>query len=99
MQLSFDAADRLVELVQARHGPVAAEEAARVLFALEHSPAALAETDTRSTREAWSAGTNPNTRALPQATSTAKPITRLSTPTLKKMRSGAASCAGATCLN
>jgi DNA polymerase III subunit epsilon len=42
MQLSFDAADRLVELVQARHGPVGAEEAARVLFALEHAPVALA---------------------------------------------------------
>ena len=42
MQLSFDAADRLVELVQARHRPVAAEEAARVLFALERAPVALA---------------------------------------------------------
>jgi DNA polymerase III subunit epsilon len=42
MQLSFDAADRLVELVQAQHGPVAAEEAARVLFALERAPVALA---------------------------------------------------------
>ena len=42
MQLSFDAADRLVELVQARHGPVPAEEAARALFALERAPAALA---------------------------------------------------------
>jgi DNA polymerase III epsilon subunit family exonuclease len=42
MQLSFDAADRLVELVQARHGPVDADEAARVLFALERSPVALA---------------------------------------------------------
>ncbi len=42
MQLSFDAADRLVELVQARRGPVAVEEAARVLFALERAPAALA---------------------------------------------------------
>ncbi|MGH3133655.1 MAG: exonuclease domain-containing protein, partial [Gaiellaceae bacterium] len=42
MQLSFDAADRLVELVQARRGAVAAEEAARVLFALERAPAALA---------------------------------------------------------
>jgi DNA polymerase III epsilon subunit family exonuclease len=42
MQLSFDAADRLVELVQARHGPVAADEAARVLFALERAPVALA---------------------------------------------------------
>ncbi|MBA2643249.1 MAG: UvrB/UvrC motif-containing protein [Actinobacteria bacterium] len=42
MQLSFDAADRLVELVQASHGPVASEEAARVLFALERAPVALA---------------------------------------------------------
>jgi DNA polymerase III epsilon subunit-like protein len=42
MQLAFDAADRLVELVHARHGPVPAEEAARVLFALERAPAALA---------------------------------------------------------
>ncbi|MBA3374511.1 MAG: hypothetical protein H0U00_01615, partial [Actinobacteria bacterium] len=42
MQLTFDAADRLVELVQARRGPVAADDAAHVLFALERSPAALA---------------------------------------------------------
>jgi DNA polymerase-3 subunit epsilon len=42
MQLSFDAADRLVELVQARQGAVGAEEAARVLFALERAPATLA---------------------------------------------------------
>ena len=42
MQLSFDAADRLVELVQAKHGPVAVDEAARVLFALERAPVALA---------------------------------------------------------
>ena len=42
MQLTFDAADRLVELVQARRGTVSPEEAARVLFALERSPAALA---------------------------------------------------------
>ena len=42
MQLSFDAADRLVELVQARRGAVAPEEAARVLFALERAPASLA---------------------------------------------------------
>src|SRR6187401_1754758 len=42
MQLSFDAADRLVELVQARRGAVAAEDAARELFALERAPAALA---------------------------------------------------------
>jgi len=42
MQLTFDAADRLVELVQARRGAVSPEEAARVLFALERSPATLA---------------------------------------------------------
>jgi DNA polymerase-3 subunit epsilon len=42
MQLSFDAADRLVELIHARRGAVAAEEAARVLFALERAPATLA---------------------------------------------------------
>ncbi|MGH3078251.1 MAG: exonuclease domain-containing protein [Gaiellaceae bacterium] len=42
MQLSFDAADRLVELVHARRGPVAPEEAARTLFALERAPAELA---------------------------------------------------------
>lgn len=42
MQLSFDAADRLVELVQARRGAVPAEDAARVLFALERAPVALA---------------------------------------------------------
>jgi DNA polymerase-3 subunit epsilon len=42
VQLSFDAADRLVELVEARRGPVPAEEAARVLFALASAPAALA---------------------------------------------------------
>ena len=42
MQLSFDAADRLVELVQARRGPVPAEDAARALYALRHVPAGLA---------------------------------------------------------
>ncbi len=42
MQLSFDAADRLVELVHARRGAVGAEDAARALFALERAPAALA---------------------------------------------------------
>jgi DNA polymerase III epsilon subunit family exonuclease len=42
MQLTFDAADRLVELVQARRGALNVEEAARVLFALERAPAALA---------------------------------------------------------
>ena len=42
MQLRLDAADRLVELVEERRGPVAAEEAARRLFALRHAPVALA---------------------------------------------------------
>ena len=42
VQLSFDAADRLVELVQARRGPVPADEAARALFALASAPAAIA---------------------------------------------------------
>src|SRR5204863_1167059 len=42
MQLRLDAADRLVELVEERRGPVTAEEAARRLFALRHAPAGLA---------------------------------------------------------
>jgi DNA polymerase III epsilon subunit family exonuclease len=42
MQLSFDAADRLVELIHARRGAVGLEEAARALFALERAPATLA---------------------------------------------------------
>lgn len=42
MQLSFDAADRLVELVQARRGPVPVEEAACRLFALASAPTAIA---------------------------------------------------------
>ena len=42
MQLSFDAADRLVELVEARRGPVPVGEAARVLFALASAPTAIA---------------------------------------------------------
>src|SRR3954454_19171154 len=42
MQLRLDAADRLVELVEERRGPVHAEEAARRLFALRQSPLALA---------------------------------------------------------
>src|SRR5262245_31414849 len=42
MQLSFDAADRLVELVEARRGPVAADEAARLAVALAHAPPTLA---------------------------------------------------------
>ena len=42
MQLAFDSADRLVELVESRRGPVPAEDAARALFALRHVPAGLA---------------------------------------------------------
>jgi DNA polymerase-3 subunit epsilon len=42
MQLSFDAADRLVELVEAHHGPVPATDAARSLFALASAPTAIA---------------------------------------------------------
>ena len=42
MQLAFDSADRLVELVEARHGPVLAEDAARALYALRHVPVGLA---------------------------------------------------------
>ncbi|HVM17482.1 MAG TPA: exonuclease domain-containing protein [Gaiellaceae bacterium] len=42
MQLAFDAADRLVELLEERRGPVPAAEAARRLFALAHAPDALA---------------------------------------------------------
>ena len=59
MQLRLDAADRLVELVEERRGPVVADEAARRLFALRQAPVALArsllaevvETDARL---AWS---------------------------------------------
>ena len=42
MQLRLDAADRLVELVEERRGPVFVEEAARSLFALRHAPVGLA---------------------------------------------------------
>ena len=42
MQLAFDAADRLVELVEARRGPVPAGEAARALYALASAPTAIA---------------------------------------------------------
>ena len=42
MQLRIDAADRLVELVEERRGPIYTEEAARRLFALRHVPAGLA---------------------------------------------------------
>ncbi len=42
MQLRLDAADRLVELVEERRGPVLAEEAARRLFAVRSAPVGLA---------------------------------------------------------
>src|SRR5947208_3963257 len=42
MQLRLDAADRLVELVEERRGPVLVDEAARRLFALRHAPVGLA---------------------------------------------------------
>jgi DNA polymerase III epsilon subunit family exonuclease len=42
MQLRLDAADRLVELVEERRGPVPIEEAARRLFALRSTPVGLA---------------------------------------------------------
>jgi DNA polymerase III subunit epsilon len=42
VQLAFDAADRLVDLVEERRGPVPVQEAARTLFALTHAPEGLA---------------------------------------------------------
>jgi DNA polymerase-3 subunit epsilon len=42
MQLRLDAADRLVELVEERRGPVVAEDAAQRLFALRQPPVGLA---------------------------------------------------------
>src|SRR3974390_1134409 len=42
MQLRLDAADRLVELVEERRGPVPAADAGRRLFALRQAPVALA---------------------------------------------------------
>jgi DNA polymerase III subunit epsilon len=42
VQLAFDSADRLVELVEERGGAVPAEEAARALYALAAVPAGLA---------------------------------------------------------
>jgi DNA polymerase III subunit epsilon len=44
MQLAFDAADRLVDLIEERRGPLAAEDAARHLYALRQTPAGLART-------------------------------------------------------
>jgi DNA polymerase III subunit epsilon len=42
MQLRLDAADRLVDLVEERRGPVVADEAARRLFAIRQAPVGLA---------------------------------------------------------
>jgi DNA polymerase-3 subunit epsilon len=42
MQLAFDAADRLVELIEERRGPIPVGEAAGRLYALRHAPAGLA---------------------------------------------------------
>ena len=42
MQLAFDAADRLVELIEERRGPLPVEDAARFLFALRQAPAGFA---------------------------------------------------------
>src|SRR5919109_5346546 len=52
MQLRLDAAERLVELVEERRGPVVAEEAARRLFALRSAPVALARSLLADVREA-----------------------------------------------
>jgi DNA polymerase III subunit epsilon len=59
MQLRLDAADRLVELVEERRGPVHADEAARQLFKLASAPTALArslldEVVADDARLAWS---------------------------------------------
>ena len=58
MQLTFDAADRLVDLVEERRGPVQAEDAARALYALRNLPAGLArelldDVVTNDSRLAW----------------------------------------------
>jgi DNA polymerase III subunit epsilon len=59
VQLRLDAADRLVELVEERRGPVHADEAARHLFKLASAPTALArslldEVVADDARLAWS---------------------------------------------
>jgi DNA polymerase III epsilon subunit family exonuclease len=61
VQLAFDAADRLVELVEERRGAVPAQEAARRLFALAHAPDSLArslldEVVAGDARLAWRGG-------------------------------------------
>ena len=61
MQLAFDSADRLVELVEERRGAVPVEQAARTLFALAHVPEGLAralldEVVSGDARLAWRGG-------------------------------------------
>jgi DNA polymerase-3 subunit epsilon len=61
VQLAFDAADRLVELVEERRGPLSVEEAARCLFALRQAPAGVArslldDVITGDSRLAWRGG-------------------------------------------
>jgi DNA polymerase III epsilon subunit family exonuclease len=61
MQLAFDAADRLVDLIEERRGPLAVEDAARHLYALRQAPAGLARTLLEDvvagdTRLAWRGG-------------------------------------------
>lgn len=61
MQLSFDAADRLVDLVLARNGVVRVDEAARELFALANAPTGIAhalldEVVDGDARLAWRSG-------------------------------------------
>ncbi|HSJ94270.1 MAG TPA: 3'-5' exonuclease, partial [Gaiellaceae bacterium] len=79
MQLRLDAADRLVELVEERRGPVPATEAAAALFALARPAAGLAatllaEVVESDARLAWSgsavalAGRGPESLPLEAAT-------------------------------
>jgi DNA polymerase-3 subunit epsilon len=61
VQLAFDSADRLVELVEERRGAVPVEQAARSLFALAHVPEGLArslldEVVSGDARLAWRGG-------------------------------------------
>jgi DNA polymerase III epsilon subunit family exonuclease len=61
VQLRLDAADRLVELVEEKHGAVPAEDAAATLFALARPPQALAcglleEVVAADARLAWRGG-------------------------------------------
>src|SRR5919206_3759996 len=72
MQLRLDAADRLVELVEERRGPVYAEEAARRLFALRHAPAGLA-----ALARFFGTSAVPCHRALPDAEATAEVLLAL----------------------